>query len=67
MPAYARDGKVIVFFKPKSKFKMRYAEIGFNEFAKLDDGDIWPTVFAVTAMNDTIAKKLTALVKKAAA
>ncbi len=50
MPAYARegkDGKVICFFKPKSKFKMRYSTFGFQPEAKLDDGDMWPTEFAV--------------------
>ena len=66
MPAYAKDGKVVVFFKPAGKFKMRYAEVGFNEWAALDDGDMWPTVFAVTDMTPAIEKKLTALVKKAA-
>jgi uncharacterized protein YdhG (YjbR/CyaY superfamily) len=66
MPAYARDGKVVVFFKPAAKFKVRYAEVGFNEHAQLDDGDMWPTAFAVVAMNPAIEKKLTALVKKAA-
>jgi uncharacterized protein YdhG (YjbR/CyaY superfamily) len=66
MPAYARDGKVVVFFKPAAKFKVRYAEVGFNEFAQLDDGDMWPTAFAVVAMNPSIEKKLTALVRKAA-
>ena len=65
MPAYARDGKVVVFFKPAAKFKVRYAEVGFNEWAHLDDGDMWPTVFAVTAMNAAIEEKLTALVTKA--
>lgn len=66
MPAYARDGKVIVFFKPAAKFKVRYAEVGFNEFARLDDGDMWPTAFAVITMTPAVAKKLTTLVKKAA-
>jgi len=66
MPAWARDGKVVVFFKPAAKFKVRYAEVGFNEWAQLDDGDMWPTAFAVIAMNPTIEKALTALVKKAA-
>lgn len=66
MPAYHRDGKTILFFKSASKFKMRYSELGFNEWANLDDGDIWPTVFAVTTMNPAIEKKITALVKKAA-
>ncbi|HWL49304.1 MAG TPA: hypothetical protein VNT92_05460 [Acidimicrobiia bacterium] len=66
MPAYAKDGKVVVFFKCASKFKTRYAEVGFNEWAHLDDGDIWPTAFAVTAMNAGVKKKLTALVEQAA-
>jgi len=66
MPAYARDGKVIVFFKPAAKFTVRYAEVGFNEFAQLDDGDMWPTAFAVTAMTPAIEEKLVGLVTKAA-
>lgn len=66
MPAYARDGKVVVFFKGRSKFKVRYAEVGFNEWARLDDGDMWPTAYAVTAMNAAIEERLTALVTKAA-
>lgn len=66
MPAYAREGKVVVFFKPAAKFKVRYAEVGFNEFARLDDGVMWPTAFAVTAMNDSVKQALTALVRKAA-
>ena len=66
MPAYARDGKAVVFFKPAAKFKVRYAEVGFNEPAQLDDGDMWATAYAVVAMNDAVAKKLTSLVKKAA-
>jgi uncharacterized protein YdhG (YjbR/CyaY superfamily) len=65
MPAYARDGKVIVFLKPAAKFKVRYAEVGFNEWAHLDDGDMWPTVFAVTAMTPAIEKRLTDLVERA--
>ncbi len=66
MPAYAKEGKVIVFFKAASKFDTRYAEVGFNEQANLDDGPIWPTAYAVTDMNAAINKQLTALVKKAA-
>ena len=66
MPAYARDGKVIVFFKPAAKFTVRYAEVGFNEFAQLDDGDMWPTAFAVTAMTPAIEKTLVQLVTRAA-
>jgi uncharacterized protein YdhG (YjbR/CyaY superfamily) len=66
MPAYARDGKVLVFFKPAAKFKVRYAEVGFNEWAKLDDGDMWPTAFAVTAVNPAVEAALTELVRRAA-
>ena len=65
MPAYARDGKVIVFFKPAAKFKVRYAEVGFNEWANLDDGDMWPTAFAVTTVNAEIEQALTDLIVKA--
>ncbi|WP_406036240.1 hypothetical protein OG801_14590 [Nocardioides sp. NBC_00163] len=66
MPAYANsDGKVVVFYKSAGKFKMRYAEVGFQEWAKLDDGDIWPTVFAVTSMTPAVEEKLTELVKRA--
>ena len=66
MPAYARDGKVVVFFKPAAKFKVRYAEVGFNEWAQLDEGDMWPTAFAVIAMNPEIQARLTDLVQRAA-
>ena len=66
MPAYARDGKVVVFFKPAAKFKVRYAEVGFNEWAQLDEGDMWPTAFAVIAMNPEIRARLTDLVQRAA-
>jgi uncharacterized protein YdhG (YjbR/CyaY superfamily) len=65
MPAYARDGKVVVFFKAAAKFKVRYAEVGFNEWARLDDGVMWPTVFAVTTMNDDVEQALTDLIRKA--
>jgi len=65
MPAYARDGKVVVFFKPAAKFKVRYAEVGFNEFARLDDGDMWPTAFAVVALTPEVEHALAALVRRA--
>jgi uncharacterized protein YdhG (YjbR/CyaY superfamily) len=65
MPAYAKGGKVVCFFKPAEKFKSRYATIGFEEAANLDDGDMWVTSFAVTKLTDADAKKITALVKKA--
>ena len=64
-PSYARDGKVVVFFKPASKFKVRYAEVGLNEWAHLDDGDMWPTAYAVVAMNPDVEARLRALVARA--
>lgn len=64
MPAYSRDGKVVLFFKNASKFKMRYSEVGFNEWANLDDGDMWPTAFAVTAMSPVVEERLAALVEQ---
>jgi uncharacterized protein YdhG (YjbR/CyaY superfamily) len=66
MPAYARaDGKVVCFFTPGAKFKSRYATIGFNEAARLDDGNMWPTSFALTKLTDIEKKRIAALVKKA--
>jgi uncharacterized protein YdhG (YjbR/CyaY superfamily) len=66
MPAYANeDGKVVCFFKAAAKFGARYATLGFNDAARLDDGAIWPTEYAVTAMGDKDAKKIEQLVKKA--
>ncbi len=50
MPAYARDGKVVCFFQAASKFKTRYATLGFNDSAHLDDGTMWPTAFALTTL-----------------
>ena len=69
MPAYARegkDGKVICFFKPKSKFKVRYSTFGFQPDATLDDGPMWPTEFAVTDLTPAVGARLADLVKKAA-
>lgn len=65
MPAYARDGKVICFFQAASKFKTRFATLGFSEHAKLDDGTMWPTAFAITRLSDQEAKQITALVQRA--
>ena len=65
MPAYARDGKVVVFFQAASKFDTRYGTLGFEQPAKLDSGDMWPTHFAVTAVTPEVEKKITQLVKKA--
>ena len=69
MPAYARegkDGKVIAFFKPKSKFKVRYSTFGFQPDASLDDGDMWPTEFAVIKLTPRTEAQIADLVKKAA-
>jgi uncharacterized protein YdhG (YjbR/CyaY superfamily) len=66
MPAYARDGKVVCFYKPASKFDSRYATFGFEEAARLDDGDMWVTSYALLALGDAEARKLEQLVKKAA-
>ena len=65
MPAYARDGKVVCFFKAAEKFDSRYATFGFEEAAKIDDGAMWPTSFALTKLTAADEKKLAALVKKA--
>lgn len=64
-PSYARDGEVVTFVQPASKFDTRYATVGFNESAKLDDGDVWPTVYAVVEWNDDVEKLFRALVTKA--
>jgi uncharacterized protein YdhG (YjbR/CyaY superfamily) len=69
MPAYAtegKNGKVIAFFKPKSKFKVRYSTIGFQPDARLDDGDMWPTEFAVIELTPSVEKRMAELIKKAA-
>jgi uncharacterized protein YdhG (YjbR/CyaY superfamily) len=65
MPAYAKDGKVLCFFQGADKFKARYATIGFNDAANLDDGNMWPTSFALKKLTATEEKRITALVKKA--
>jgi uncharacterized protein YdhG (YjbR/CyaY superfamily) len=65
MPAYAKDGKVICFFQAASKFKVRYATVGFQPDANLDDGTMWPTSFALTALTDDDEKRIGALVRKA--
>jgi len=64
-PAYARDGKIVVFFQPASKFDTRYGTISFDEAANIDDGEMWATSFAVLEMTDAAEKKIRALVRKA--
>ena len=65
MPAYTKDGKVVCFFQNASKFKARYATLGFNDSANLDKGAMWPTAFALTELTPAEEKKITALVKRA--
>ena len=65
MPAYAKDGKIVCFFTPASKFNSRYATFGFNDDANLDDGAMWPTSFALKKLTPAEEKKISALVKKA--
>jgi uncharacterized protein YdhG (YjbR/CyaY superfamily) len=65
MPAYARDGKVVCFFQHAGKFKARYGTFGFNDAARLDDGNVWPTSFAVKALTKADEERLAALVKQA--
>ena len=65
-PAYAdKDGKIICFFQPASKFKTRYATFGFNDSARLDEGSMWPVAFALKELTAADEAKITALVKKA--
>jgi uncharacterized protein YdhG (YjbR/CyaY superfamily) len=65
MPAYARDGKVVCFFTSAEKFQSRYATLGFNDTANLDEGAMWPTSFALKELNAAAEAKIAALVKKA--
>ena len=66
MPAYAnKDGKVVVFFRNAEKFKERYAMLGFNDAAKLDDGSMWPVAFALTKLTKADEARIAKLVKQA--
>jgi len=66
MPAYAdEDGKVVVFFQDSGKFKYKYSTLGFQDSANLDDGDMWPTSYALMKWSPTVEKKVVALVKQA--
>ncbi|MFC4613786.1 iron chaperone [Cellulomonas algicola] len=65
-PAYAKNGKVVLFFQASSKFKTRYATLGFNEDAALDDGELWPTAFAITAVTSAVESTIRDLVARAA-
>ena len=65
MPAYAKDGKTVCYFRDAGKFKERYAMFGFNDSAKLDDGSMWPVAFALTKLTPADEAKIAALVKTA--
>ena len=65
MPAYAKDGSVLCFFRPAPKFSERYATFGFNDNAKLDDGNMWPVAYALKKLTKADEAKITALVKQA--
>jgi uncharacterized protein YdhG (YjbR/CyaY superfamily) len=66
MPAYARDDKVVCFFQSADKFKSRYATLGFNDAANLDDGTMWPTSYALTDLTPADEARIGELVRKAA-
>ncbi|MBX5450473.1 iron chaperone [Thermogemmatispora sp.] len=65
MPAYARDGKIVCFFQPAQKFKTRYATLGFNDAAHLDEGQMWPTAYALTALGPTEEERIRELLRRA--
>jgi uncharacterized protein YdhG (YjbR/CyaY superfamily) len=65
MPAYAKDGKIVCFFQSAQKFNTRYATLGFNDTANLDEGALWPTAFALKELTATEEATIGALVKKA--
>ncbi|HEU5013704.1 MAG TPA: DUF1801 domain-containing protein, partial [Roseiflexaceae bacterium] len=65
MPAYARDGKIVCFFQAAAKFNARYATLGFNDTANLDEGGMWPTAFALTELTAAEEARISALVKQA--
>ncbi len=66
-PAYAAEGKVVVFVQPKSKFDTRYPTVNFDETATLDEGDMWPTSFAVVAVTGEVEARVRDLVRRATA
>ena len=65
MPAWTKDGKVLVFFQSASKFNARYATFGFEEIAALDDGNMWPSSYALTELGDAEEARIEELIKKA--
>jgi uncharacterized protein YdhG (YjbR/CyaY superfamily) len=65
MPAYAKDGKVVCFFQNAQKFKSRYSTLGFNDDARLDDGVMWPTSYALTELTPDAEVRIAELVRRA--
>jgi len=65
MPGYARDGAILVFFQGAAKFKTRYSTLGFNDIANLDDGNVWPSAFAIAQLTKADEDAISALVKRA--
>jgi uncharacterized protein YdhG (YjbR/CyaY superfamily) len=65
MPAYAKDGKVVCFFRSAEKFKERYMTLGFNDAANLDEGNMWPIYFALKGLTGAEEQRVAAVVKKA--
>jgi uncharacterized protein YdhG (YjbR/CyaY superfamily) len=65
MPAYAKDGKVVCFYQGADKFKARYATLGFNDSANLDEGNMWPTAFVLKELTDVEEARIAELLKKA--
>ncbi|AWB85240.1 iron chaperone [Mycetocola zhujimingii] len=65
MPAWARGGNVLCFLQPADKFNTRYATLGFNDSAALDDGTMWPSAFAITSLTPEDETRIAALVKRA--
>lgn len=67
MPGWAKDGKIVLFFQGSEKFKTRYATLGFNDIATIDEGSMWPTAYALTKLTAADEKTLRALIKKSVA
>lgn len=65
MPAYAKDGKVLLFLQPSSKFKARYSTLGFNDVAALDEGAMWPTSYAITTLRPEDEQRIAELIVRA--
>ena len=65
MPSWAKDGEILLFMQPSGTFGMRYSTVGFNDGAALDDGDMWPTSFAVTRLTPEVKERITELLRRA--